>query len=205
VRGARGGSLVSAALPDAHLSFTISQPGAHWVSNALAVLAAVEAVGCDLAAAGLAFADMDGLKGRGARRHVRIDGGEALLIDESYNANPASMTATLEVLGAEQVEGRRIAILGTMRELGEDSAEFHAALAAPVEAAHVDYAILVGDEMAALADALGHEVPHALVPDAKAAIGLARETIAPGDAVLVKGSNAVGLAALVEALAGEDG
>jgi len=201
VRSARGGSLVSAVLPEAHLSFTISQPGAHWVSNALAVLAAVEAAGGDLAAAGLAFADMGGLKGRGERRHVRIDGGEALLIDESYNANPASMAATLEVLGAEQVQGKRIAILGTMRELGPDSADFHAALAAPVEAAHVDYAILVGDEMEALADALGRDVPHALVADAKAAIGLAREKIAPGDAILVKGSNAVGLAALVDALA----
>ena len=201
VPAARGGSLVSAALPDANLSFTISQPGAHWVSNALAVLAAVDAVGGDLAAAGLAFADMDGLKGRGARRRMRIGDGEALLIDESYNANPASMAATLAVLGAEPVEGRRIAILGTMRELGPDSADFHAALAAPIEAAKVDYAILVGEEMDALADALGDRVPHVRASDAASAIGLARDAIAPGDAILVKGSNAVGLAALVETLA----
>jgi UDP-N-acetylmuramoyl-tripeptide--D-alanyl-D-alanine ligase len=199
-----GGSLVTATLPDAQLSFTIRQPGAHWVSNALAVLAAVAAAGGDLAAAGLAFADLDGLKGRGARRSVRLAGGAALLIDESYNANPASMAATLKVLGDEAVTGRRIAILGEMRELGPDSAGFHAALAAPIEAAHVDYAILVGAGMAALADALGARVPHVLAPDAGSAIGLARDAIAPGDALLVKGSNAVGLAALVEALAGRE-
>ena len=202
VRGPRGGSMVTAQLPGAQLSFTITQAGAHWVSNALAVLLAVEAVGGDLAAAGLALADMGGLKGRGERRRVPVEGGEALLIDESYNANPASMAATLKVLGEEPVEGRRIAVLGGMRELGPDSEDFHRALADPLEAARVDYAILVGKEMEALAKALGGLVKMAHVPDAAAALPLARDAIGPGDALLVKGSNAIGLAALVEALAG---
>jgi UDP-N-acetylmuramoyl-tripeptide--D-alanyl-D-alanine ligase len=96
-----GGSLISAALLASELTFTISQRGEHWVSNALAVLAAVEAVGGDVARAGLALADLGGLKGRGQRHMVEIDGGEVLLIDESYNANPASMAATLKSLGAE--------------------------------------------------------------------------------------------------------
>ena len=202
VKGPQGGTMVTAGLPEGQLSFTISQPGDHWVANALAVIAAVEAVGGDLAAAGLALADLGGLKGRGERRRVAVDGGEALLIDESYNANPASMAATLKVLGAEEVAGRRIAVLGAMRELGEGSDEFHASLAGPVAAARVDYAILVGEEMAALAKALGRDTKLAHVPDTAAAIGLAREAIGPGDAVLVKGSNSIGLAALVEALAG---
>ena len=201
VRGPRGGSMVTAQLPGAQLSYTISQPGQHWVANSLAVLAAVQAVGGDLALAGLALAEMDGLKGRGERHRIAVDGGEALLIDESYNANPASMAATLQVLGEEKVTGRRIAVLGTMRELGDGSGDFHAALAGPLEAAHVDYAILVGDEMDKLAKALGGTVEIAHVADAAAALPLARAAIGPGDAMLIKGSNSIGLAALVEALA----
>jgi UDP-N-acetylmuramoyl-tripeptide--D-alanyl-D-alanine ligase len=201
MRGPRGGSLVTARLPGAQMSYTISQPGAHWVANSLAVLAAVQAVGGDLALAGLALAELDGLKGRGERHRIAVDGGEALLIDESYNANPASMAATLHVLGEEKVAGRRIAVLGSMRELGTGSGDFHAALAEPLEAAHVDYAILVGDEMGALAKALGGAVEMAHVADAAAALPLARAAIGPGDAMLIKGSNSIGLAALVEALA----
>ena len=198
----RGGSLVTAALPGGQLSFTISQPGAHWVANALAVLAAVEAAGGDLGLAGLALADLGGLKGRGERRRVSLPGGDALLIDESYNANPASMAATLQVLGAEKVAGRRIVVLGAMRELGEGTDAFHAALAGPIGEAGVARAILVGDEMAPLAKALGGALEIAHVPDAAAAIPLAKEAIGPGDAMLVKGSNSIGLAALVEALTG---
>ncbi|MGQ0590353.1 MAG: UDP-N-acetylmuramoyl-tripeptide--D-alanyl-D-alanine ligase [Sphingosinicella sp.] len=201
VRGPKGGSMVTAALPGGQLSFTIRQPGLHWIDNSLAVLAAVEAVGGDLAQAGLALADLEGLKGRGARLQVPVEGGAALLIDESYNANPASMAATLKVLAEEKVAGRRIAVLGAMRELGEGSEAYHAALAVPVAAAGVDYAILVGEEMKSLAKALGAGTEMAHVPDAAAAIALAREAIGPGDAVLVKGSNSIGLAALVEALA----
>jgi UDP-N-acetylmuramoyl-tripeptide--D-alanyl-D-alanine ligase len=197
-----GGSLVTALLPGAELTFTVSQPGEHWVSNALAVLGAVEAMGGDLALAGLALADLPGLKGRGERRRVALDGGEAVLIDESYNANPASMAATLKTFGALSVAGRRIAVLGSMRELGESSEAFHAALAEPVEGAGIDTAILVGEEMESLAKALGAKVKMAHVPDTATAIELARAEARPGDAILVKGSNSIGLAALVEALAG---
>jgi UDP-N-acetylmuramoyl-tripeptide--D-alanyl-D-alanine ligase len=197
-----GGSLVTANLPGAELTFTISQPGEHWVSNALAVLGAVEAMGGDLAAAGLALADMAALKGRGERHLIAVNGGEALLIDESYNANPASMEATLKSFAAQSIDGRRVAVLGAMRELGASSEEFHAALAAPIEAAGVDFAILVGAEMEALAKALGPTVKMAHVADTAAATGLVRDELRPGDAILVKGSNSIGLAALVEALAG---
>jgi UDP-N-acetylmuramoyl-tripeptide--D-alanyl-D-alanine ligase len=124
-----------------------------------------------------------------------------MLIDESYNANPASMRATLATFGADSVSGRRIAVLGAMRELGEGSDAFHAGLAGPVQAAGIDYAILVGNEMEALAKALGQKVKVAHVADATAATQLAREAVRPGDAILVKGSNSIGLAALVEALA----
>ena len=112
------------------------------------------------------------------------------------------MAETLKVLGEEKVAGRRVAVLGAMRELGASSGAFHAALAGPLEEAQVDYAILVGDEMGALAKALGGQVKMAHVADAAAALPLALGAIGPGDALLVKGSNAIGLAALVEALAG---
>jgi UDP-N-acetylmuramoyl-tripeptide--D-alanyl-D-alanine ligase len=201
IPGQKGGTLVAAILPDAELHFTLAPAGEHWVSNAMAVLGAVEALGGDLAAAGLALSDLAGLKGRGERHSIRVDGGEALLIDESYNANPSSMRATLKVLGNEAVQGRRIAVLGAMRELGEGSDAFHAGLAEPIEAACVEYAILVGEEMGALAKALGPKVKMAHVPDVASALDLVREAIGPGDAILVKGSNSIGLAALVEAVA----
>jgi UDP-N-acetylmuramoyl-tripeptide--D-alanyl-D-alanine ligase len=201
IAAASGGTLVTALLPGAELTFTISQPGEHWVSNALAVLGAVQAMGGDLAQAGLALADMPGLKGRGERHRIAVKGGAALLIDESYNANPASMRATLKSLGAETVSGRRIAVLGSMKELGETSDAFHAGLAEPIAAACVDYAILVGEEMAPLAKALGPKVKMTHVPDAASALEPLTEAIGPGDAILVKGSNSMGLAALVEALA----
>jgi UDP-N-acetylmuramoyl-tripeptide--D-alanyl-D-alanine ligase len=198
----RGGTLVTAILPEAELTFTLSQPGEHWVANAMGVLGAVEALGGDLAAAGLALAEMSGLKGRGARHLIAAGSGEALLIDESYNANPASMRATLKTLAEEKVSGRRIAVLGSMRELGEGSDAFHAALAGPIEAAGVEQAILVGEEMQALAKALGPKIKMTHVPDASSALSALQEVVGPGDAILVKGSNTVGLAALVEALAG---
>jgi UDP-N-acetylmuramoyl-tripeptide--D-alanyl-D-alanine ligase len=193
------GTLVTAILPEAELTFTIAHPGNHWVSNALALLAAVDAMGGDLAAAGLALADMQGLPGRGQRISIALDGGEAVLIDESYNANPASMAATLNVLGQQKAE-RRIAVLGDMRELGGKSAGFHAALVEPLEAANVDYALLVGDEMKALGFALEGKIDFEHVPDAAAALDRLSGLIAPGDAVLIKGSNAIGLARVVEAL-----
>ncbi|MGE5722080.1 MAG: glutamate ligase domain-containing protein, partial [Sphingomonadales bacterium] len=119
----------------------------------------------------------------------------------SYNANPASMRAAPATLASENVTGRRIAVLGAMRELGEDSDDYHIALAGPIQAAGIDCAVLVGEEMEPLAKALGPIAKMTHVPDAASAIDALRGRIRPGDAVVVKGSNAIGLAALVEALA----
>ena len=202
VRSENGGSLVTARLLDSELTYTIAQRGDHWVQNSLAVLAAVEAAGADLAIAGLALADMGGLKGRGERHRLPIDNGYYLLIDESYNANPASMAATLKALGEERVAGGRIAVLGPMRELGSHSAELHAGLAPAVREAKVDQLILVGDEMRPLADALGHEVPIERAADVEQATQILASLVRPGDAVLVKASNSIGLAKLVDRMAG---
>jgi UDP-N-acetylmuramyl pentapeptide synthase len=193
-----GGSLISAALLERELTFTISQRGAHWVSNALAVLAAVEAVGEDVGVAGLALADLGGLKGRGERHMIAIDGGEVLLVDESYNANPASMAATLKSLGDERDVKRRIAVLGPMRELGEHSEALHAALAPAIVGARVDRLILIGDEMAPLERALDDGVRIERANSVEQATDLLLRALQPGDAVMVKASNSVGLARLVE-------
>jgi UDP-N-acetylmuramoyl-tripeptide--D-alanyl-D-alanine ligase len=193
-----GGSLISAALLERELTFTISQRGEHWVSNALAVLAAVEAVGADVALAGLALADLGGLKGRGERHLIALDGGEVLLIDESYNANPASMAATLRSLGAEKDINRRIAVLGPMRELGEHGDALHAALAPAVIAARVDRLILIGEEMGPLAKAVGGEIQVECAATVDKATDALLHLLRPGDAVLVKASNSIGLAKLVE-------
>jgi len=193
-----GGSLISAALLERELTFTISQRGEHWVSNALAVLAAVEAVGEDVAVAALALSDLGGLKGRGERHRLGIDGGEIVLIDESYNANPASMAATLKSLGAEREVTRRIAVLGPMRELGAHSGALHAALAPAVTDAHVDRLILIGEEMRPLAEQIVGTISFDLVADVDEATDTLMHMVHPGDAVLVKASNSVGLAKLVE-------
>jgi UDP-N-acetylmuramoyl-tripeptide--D-alanyl-D-alanine ligase len=198
-----GGSLISAVLLERELTFTISQRGEHWVSNSLAVLAAVEVVGADVGLAGLALADLGGLKGRGQRHVIELDGGELVLIDESYNANPASMAATLKSLGAERDATRRIAVLGPMRELGEHSDALHAGLAPAIVSAHVDRLILIGDEMRPLESALAGQVQTEHVRTVDEATDALRHLVHPGDAVLVKASNSVGLAKLVESMAKE--
>ncbi|WP_375394805.1 UDP-N-acetylmuramoyl-tripeptide--D-alanyl-D-alanine ligase [uncultured Sphingomonas sp.] len=194
------GTFMTARVGDEELSVTIAQAGMHWVSNALAVLAAVQAVGADPGLAGLALADLGGLAGRGARRTIPVDGGEVLLIDESYNANPASMAATLAVLAHEP--GRHVAVLGEMRELGAASPAYHAALAEPILAANVERALLVGEAMKPLAEALEGRIDFVHAPDTQAALVSLRQMLAAGDTVLVKGSNGVGLARLVAGLGG---
>jgi UDP-N-acetylmuramoyl-tripeptide--D-alanyl-D-alanine ligase len=200
VRLATGATFVTVQQDGRELSFTMAQPGMHWVSNALAVIACVEAAGADLGLAGLALAELGGLQGRGARFMTPLADGQALVIDESYNANPASMRATLAVLAKEP--GRHVALLGEMRELGEASADYHAGLAEPILAANVEMALLVGEAMAPLAQALEGKVETVHVGDAAAALTSLRTILAPGDAVLIKGSNGVGLARVVTSLGG---
>lgn len=214
-----GGSLVTIALREAafggaggerRLCYDVAAAGQHWVVNSLGVMAVARAAGADLGAAGLALAEMSGLAGRGARVTVATpDGGRAVIIDESYNANPASMRAALAVLRHTPAR-RRIAVLGAMKELGDFAEGLHASLAGPVAEAGVDIAILVGPEMAALAQELGKAEPPPLGKTprlahcgnaAEARAALADCAINGGDAILVKGSNSVGLGQLVAALA----
>ena len=216
IRAHNGGTLITADLGDRRICFTVGMAGEHWVSNALAVIAAVRAVGGDLGAAGLALAEMEGLAGRGQRHTIAAKGGDgsgqALLIDESYNANPASMRVTIEELGRTPAK-RRIAVLGAMKELGDAAERYHAEIADPLELAGIDRAVLVGDEMRGLAEALGKSGRGALgkridvahVADAAEARKLLEgDGLEGGDAILVKGSNSVGLGAIVRALTAKE-
>jgi UDP-N-acetylmuramoyl-tripeptide--D-alanyl-D-alanine ligase len=237
-----GGSLVTIDMGDRRVCYTVASPGEHHVINSLAVMAAVRGVKGDLGAAGVALAEMGGLPGRGARLEIDVPGGEpdvdadaagrrpasprnggkALLIDESYNANPASMRATLDQLGRTPAH-RRIAVLGAMKELGSHGPDYHAALAGPIREAGVDYAVLVGEEMAPLAQALeaaehsgelgksaslplGKTVPFAHCLSVREAVDALREFgLERDDVILVKGSNSVGLSSLVNALDKQEG
>jgi len=205
VAAPRGGSLVTAKLGDQSLCFTIAEAGKHWVSNSLAILAAVRAVGGDLASAGLALAEMSGIDGRGRRHLVSLkSGGKATIIDESYNANPASMKATLQHFTSEACAGQKIVILGAMGELGEQSALYHAALADDILLSGANAIILVGDDMAHTAAKLeqgldqGVKMSHA--KNASEALTEVAKLLSDGDILLVKGSNYLGLSSAVSAL-----
>lgn len=204
-----GGSLVTAKLGDRSLCFTITEPGKHWVSNALAILAAVQAVGGDLAQAGLALAELQGMDGRGKRHVINLpSGGTARLIDESYNANPVSMKATLEQLAKENCAGKKVAILGAMGELGDQAQSYHEALADEIITSGVSTVILVGDEMAFTSVKLAKadfkdleqrpEIFH--VASASEALAEVAKIISDEDILLIKGSNYLGLAKTVSAL-----
>lgn len=190
-------------LGEERLTFKIGMAGRHWVNNALAVLAGVWAAGGDLALAGLALADLHDLPGRGARRRVAAGDGQAIVIDESYNANPASMAASLAVLGeiVPAGSGRRLAVLGEMKELGGLSEQFHAELAPDVVSSGAEAIIVVGKDMKALAGALGRRLDVRHVADAAEALREIDLLLRPDDVLLVKGSNSIGLGDLVRILA----
>jgi UDP-N-acetylmuramoyl-tripeptide--D-alanyl-D-alanine ligase len=197
---------IAAKLFPVHLAI----PGRHIAENALAVAAALNAIGADVEAALAALADLPPPNGRGARSVLQVPGGEALLIDESYNANPASMKAALDTLGSvpRRKFSRRIAVLGDMLELGTSAPELHAGLSAAVEAADVDLVFACGPHMKGLYDALpavkkgGYSQTSAQIEAAVA------DSLRAGDVVMVKASNGTRLGALVAALKkqfGKDG
>lgn len=196
------GSSVTADILGSRVAYTIGAPGRHVVENSLAVLAAAVLAGADLGRAAASLADVHPPKGRGERQALVVAGGEVLLIDESYNANPASMRAAIDLLGRAPIAagGRRIAALGDMLELGPEGARLHAELAPALIAAGVDRVYLAGPLMRSLYDA----VPEAMrgawaekAADIEAALAAA---LAPGDAVMIKGSNGSKMGPVVEAL-----
>lgn len=177
----------------------IGAPGRHIVQNALAVLGAADVIGAPVAQVAVAFGTLTAEKGRGQRHTLKHARGSFVLIDESYNANPASMAASLDMLKATPVSGgRRIAVLGDMLELGKFAPKLHAALAENVLDSGANKVFLAGPEMRALADAL----PPDLQVEYRATVAelepLVLEALRPGDVVMVKSSNGIGFSRLVE-------
>ncbi len=187
-----GVTCVKAEINGAPFTFNLGAPGRHQALNALCVLAAIDAVGADQNAAAQALAVFSAGAGRGARRSLKIGDRTLTLIDESYNANPASMAASIALLGEAPVRegGRRVAVLGEMLELGEDSAAFHAGLAGPLSAAGVDKVYMAGALMENLWSALDDQMKGAHSAAVNDITVNLLDDICDGDVILVKGSNA---------------
>ncbi|MDF1587486.1 UDP-N-acetylmuramoyl-tripeptide--D-alanyl-D-alanine ligase [Marinimicrococcus flavescens] len=191
-------SRVRAQTPLGPMSFRVGIGGAHWVTNALAVLAAVHEAGGDVRCAAASLASLRPPPGRGARHIVRLEKGTALLLDESYNANPVSMRAALDLLG--RAPGRRLAALGDMLELGEHSAALHAGLADAIALAGVDRVFTCGPMMDYLHRALPGSRRGDHTQDSSTLVPCLRQALRPGDVLLVKGSLGSRMARIVDAL-----
>ncbi len=193
---------ISADICGQAMTYKVGAPGRHWVLNSLAVLATVNAVDGDLGLAGLALADLSPTEGRGQRTSVTTRDGTILVIDESYNASPASMRAAIELLGATLVArtGRRIAVLGDMLELGAESPAFHKELAPIIHAASVDLVFCCGTNMKGLADALSPAALGGWADDSDALVNAVVAETRPDDVFIVKGSLGSRMAPIVQAL-----
>jgi len=197
------GASVEATLAGRRLRYRLGVPGPHWVTNSLALLAIVHALELDVDDFAASLASLEAETGRGRARAIRLAGGTATLLDDSYNANPASMRAALAVLAA--APGRKLAALGAMKELGPRTAELHAGLSEPLAAADVALVFTAGDEMAALVDALPAERRGGHAERAAELATTIRAALRPGDTLLVKGSLASGMGTVVAALCEEPG
>ena len=183
-------SAVHANILGHDITYKLGMPGRHVAMNSLAVLAATSLAGADLALAALALSQIEPAAGRGMRRALEVASGEATLIDESYNANPASMAAALNVLGAAAVgpHGRRIAVLGDMLELGPTSPDLHRGLNEAIKVNRIDLVYCCGPLMRNLWDALSTGKRGGYAGSAAELEAQTVAAIRAGDAVMIKGS-----------------
>jgi UDP-N-acetylmuramoyl-tripeptide--D-alanyl-D-alanine ligase len=200
--GTADGSTVWAVLGAETMEVHIGAPGRHIAENAMAALAVVALFGADMDAAKQALAALRPVKGRGERHVLKIGDGSLTLIDESYNANPASMRAGIALLAATvpQGAGRRIAVMGDMLEMGAFSARVHEELAGPLLAAGIEHVWLAGAEMAALRDALPDSVSVEYRPTTPDLVEYIIHNVRPGDVLMVKSSLGIGFGKIVSAL-----
>ena len=196
------GSDVTADILGETVRYRLGAPGRHVVQNSLAVLAAAKLAGADLARAAQALAGLEAQAGRGARVVIAANGGHLAIIDESYNANPASMRAALATLGLTPRTDftRRVAVLGDMLELGDEGPRLHEELAEFIDGAGVDVVFACGELMSSLFEALPANRRGAYAKSAEDLKPLLTDAVGAGDVIMVKGSLGSRMAPLVEAL-----
>lgn len=195
-------SVARGVIAGQELTWKVGAPGRHMAINSLAVLTSASLVGADLAIAALTLGELTAPKGRGLQHRLEVGGGEATLIDESYNANPASMRAAIDLLAQTVVglRGRRFAVLGDMLELGETGPALHAALAEDLGRAGIDQVFCAGPLMRSLWLALPPGRQGAWAETSAELKPLVLKAIGPGDAIMVKGSFGSRMGPIVEAI-----
>jgi UDP-N-acetylmuramoyl-tripeptide--D-alanyl-D-alanine ligase len=205
-------SVIHATRRGAPVLFKVMAPGRHFATNALGVLAVAESLGLDPTIAACDIGLWAPPPGRGTRERVVLDVVEDQLsfdlIDDAFNANPASMAASLEVLAATRptdgigriASGRRIAILGDMLELGPDETALHAAIAQHPAIASLSVVHCVGPRMRALHAALPKAKRGLWVETAADLLNQVHHLVDAGDVVLVKGSKGIKVSLVVDAL-----
>jgi UDP-N-acetylmuramoyl-tripeptide--D-alanyl-D-alanine ligase len=195
-------SAVHANILGHEVTYKLGVPGHHMAMNSLAVLAAASLADADLALAALSLSQIEAAAGRGVHRRLELANGEAMLIDESYNANPASMRAALKVLGQAAVgpHGRRIAVLGDMLELGRTSPALHGGLNEAIKASQIDLVYCCGPLMRNLWDVLSTGKRGGYADNASALESQLVAAIRAGDAIMVKGSLGSRMKTIVDAL-----
>ncbi|MBK18555.1 MAG: UDP-N-acetylmuramoylalanyl-D-glutamyl-2, 6-diaminopimelate--D-alanyl-D-alanine ligase [Rhodospirillaceae bacterium] len=196
------GNNVEAVICGRRFGYRLGLPGRHLVQNSLAVLAAISAVDADIAAAAKTLSELSPIAGRGERRIIELSDSTFTIIDESYNANPASMRAAMDTLAATRPGpcAKRIAVLGDMRELGTRSAEYHLALADVIAEHGIDKVYACGEHMAAMFDALPAELKGGYRESAEDLGPVVSNKVRAGDVITVKGSLASGMKTVVDQL-----
>jgi UDP-N-acetylmuramoyl-tripeptide--D-alanyl-D-alanine ligase len=196
------GSNAEAEILGRRLRYRVGVEGAHWALNSVAALAAADLIGADVEAAAHALLHLRAGEGRGAAHTIKAPFGAFTLVDDAYNANPASMEAAIATLAARMPGpgGRRIVVLGDMLELGATERQYHAGLADPLVRAGVDLVFAAGPRMSALRDALPASMIGGYAETADTLAPQVAAALRAGDIVLIKGSNGSKMSRVVEAL-----
>lgn len=196
------GSDVAALIQGRRIEYRLGAAGEHWALNSVAALAAIEALGADVVAAAATLASVGASPGRGARRRLKFGAGRVELLDESYNANPVSMRAMLAVLARTEpaVGGRRLLVMGDMRELGEGADAFHADLADAVTASGAARVFLCGPHMKALWPLVPSAQRGVHRPDSASLATEVAAALKEGDVIAVKGSLGSKMKVVVDAI-----